>query len=31
VNAFHVKRVSYEDNLWTLEMIFNYWLRAVAE
>ena len=31
VNAFHVKSVSYEDNLWTLEMIFNYWLRAVAD
>ena len=31
VNAFHVKTVSYEDNLWTLEMIFNYWLRAVAD
>jgi len=31
VNAFHVKSVNYEDNLWTLEMIFNYWLRAVAE
>ena len=30
VNAFHVKSVSYEDNLWTLEMIFTYWLRAVA-
>ena len=31
VNAFHVKSVNYEDNLWTLEMIFNYWLRAVAD
>ena len=31
VNAFHVKTVSYEDNLSTLEMIFNYWLRAVAD
>jgi CheY-like chemotaxis protein len=31
VNAFHVKSVSYEDNLWTLEMIFSYWLRAVAD
>jgi len=31
VNAFHVKSVSYEDNLWMLEMIFNYWLKAVAD
>jgi len=31
VNAFHVKSVSYDDNLWILGMILTYWLRAVAD
>jgi len=31
VNSFHVKSVSYEENLWTLETILTYWLRAVAD
>ena len=30
INAVHVKSVRYEQNLWTLNLIFTYWLKAAA-